>query len=553
MPLVASRYYLGFPPEAGSTSGDYREGRETIGGTGATAPEKGRARDPRRLRRRRRRGGARRCARRSTRAGNAAIFSADASSGILPGGATAFDGGAGLTAVLRTSAPLDATPVRRGALDAALAWVRDPKPGPSSAAPPAALTTSPDKRFADTALPDEAHRVLAAFRIWGTIEYFSVQEPHARRLGRRASFGPFRSARRDHPARVRLALMKMYAHIHDTHGFVGRAGSSRGERRERRRSSRATLKAGPTIVRVDPAAAKRDGFARRRRDRGRRRRGRRRARRAPAPVRQRVHRAVGAGGTRRLSASSGCSPDRREQRHAAGARCGRPRARGAHHARRVATALRARTRPVVEVLAGNVGYVDLQRLDVAGVDAMFKQLASTRAIVFDLRGYPRGTAWRIAPHLTASTVSAALFRTPVSRTAHDAPNSTKRRRPLPRRDARFRSAHPACRAALCEAGRRRDRRARHQPVRAHGTLSRGGGARALRRRADDGRQRRRDVVLRAGRRAAHLHRPSRHASRRRAAPARRTDPRRARLADAARRARRRRRAARGRRARGAAA
>ena len=54
-------------------------------------------------------------------------------------------------------------------------------------------------------------------------------------------------------------------------------------------------------------------------------------------------------------------------------------------------ALHARTRPVVEVLAGNVGYVDLQRLDVAGVDPMFKQLASTRAIVFDLRGYPRGT------------------------------------------------------------------------------------------------------------------------------------------------------------------
>ena len=47
--------------------------------------------------------------------------------------------------------------------------VRDPKAGPSSAAPPAALTTSPDKRFADTALPDEPHRVLAAFRVWGTI------------------------------------------------------------------------------------------------------------------------------------------------------------------------------------------------------------------------------------------------------------------------------------------------------------------------------------------------------------------------------------------------
>lgn len=54
---------------------------------------------------------------------------------------------------------------------------------------------------------------------------------------------------------------------------------------------------------------------------------------------------------------------------------------------------------VVRLLPGNVGYVDLDRLGVTDVDAMFEQLKDTRAIVFDMRGYPNGTAWAIAPRL----------------------------------------------------------------------------------------------------------------------------------------------------------
>jgi C-terminal processing protease CtpA/Prc len=69
-----------------------------------------------------------------------------------------------------------------------------------------------------------------------------------------------------------------------------------------------------------------------------------------------------------------------------------------------------RSGPIVRVLPGNVGYVDLNRLETSDVDAMFARLAKTRAIVFDDRGYPRGTAWSIAPRLTAGDdVRAALF------------------------------------------------------------------------------------------------------------------------------------------------
>jgi C-terminal processing protease CtpA/Prc len=59
-----------------------------------------------------------------------------------------------------------------------------------------------------------------------------------------------------------------------------------------------------------------------------------------------------------------------------------------------------RSGPVFRVLPGNIGYADLARLEVGQVDSMFAALAGTRAIVFDMRGYPNGTAWSIAPRLT---------------------------------------------------------------------------------------------------------------------------------------------------------
>ncbi|MEO8705403.1 MAG: S41 family peptidase [Kofleriaceae bacterium] len=57
------------------------------------------------------------------------------------------------------------------------------------------------------------------------------------------------------------------------------------------------------------------------------------------------------------------------------------------------------TAPHWKTLANNIGYVDLTLLTVPEVDAMFAALAKTRAIVFDMRGYPNGTAWSIAPRV----------------------------------------------------------------------------------------------------------------------------------------------------------
>jgi C-terminal processing protease CtpA/Prc len=73
----------------------------------------------------------------------------------------------------------------------------------------------------------------------------------------------------------------------------------------------------------------------------------------------------------------------------------------------------ATTGDTVRVLPGNLGYVDLTRLTGAEVNGMFERLAGTRGIIFDLRGYPQGTAWPIAPHLNVRGAKVgALFREP---------------------------------------------------------------------------------------------------------------------------------------------
>ena len=56
--------------------------------------------------------------------------------------------------------------------------------------------------------------------------------------------------------------------------------------------------------------------------------------------------------------------------------------------------------PIVRILPGNVGYVDLDRLTLPMVDSTLMALAGTRGIVLDGRGYPESPAWvRLSQHL----------------------------------------------------------------------------------------------------------------------------------------------------------
>lgn len=67
--------------------------------------------------------------------------------------------------------------------------------------------------------------------------------------------------------------------------------------------------------------------------------------------------------------------------------------------------------PILRLINDEIGYADLDRLKSGSVDEMFEKFKDTKAIIFDMRGYPFNTAWDIAPHLTnKKNVDAANFR-----------------------------------------------------------------------------------------------------------------------------------------------
>jgi hypothetical protein len=88
--------------------------------------------------------------------------------------------------------------------------------------------------------------------------------------------------------------------------------------------------------------------------------------------------------------------------------------------------------PVYEHIAdGRLGLVDLTRLGAADVPAMFEALRDTEGIIFDMRGYPRGTAWTIAPYLDqhpGPTPAAEFLQPLVARGAIDPGVGDKRTR-----------------------------------------------------------------------------------------------------------------------------
>jgi len=74
----------------------------------------------------------------------------------------------------------------------------------------------------------------------------------------------------------------------------------------------------------------------------------------------------------------------------------------------------SRTGDIFKLITKDIGYADLDRLARNQVDEMFYKFKDTKAIIFDMRGYPKGTAWAIAPRLAKEAGRvAALFRCPV--------------------------------------------------------------------------------------------------------------------------------------------
>jgi C-terminal processing protease CtpA/Prc len=407
----AERYFLGFPSETDPSTFDYREGRETLRSSGPSSPA-GDARDLPVAFITNATGVVPGAALRLERVGRAAIISEDGSPGWLPGETLAFDAGSGLKVVLRKSGPLEKPAIQTGGLDAALAWVRAPRPATE---PDAALDISIQARYDDPALPQEPERVLAAFRMWGAIQYLSPYKS----LMRDDWDAALREALEELPSvstslAYELVLAKMYSHLHDTHGFLqGPAMRSAYDGMPAFLARQVEGK--PTIVRVNPLTARRDrvsvgdvvesidGEPV-----------------APRYARLRVFFDASteqsarewldsAGGVPSLFAGSVGSTLQLGLRGADG------RLRIVDTPRIGPLALTRRTRPAVAILPGRIGYIDLQRLKPQDVEAALARLAGAKAFIFDLRGYPRGTVDAIAPHFATHTVRAAYFRTPIFR------------------------------------------------------------------------------------------------------------------------------------------
>lgn len=301
-------------------------------------------------------------------------------------------------------------PAARDGLKAALALARKrgaikPRAVTPSASPTPRLVA--DNAYADLTAPPLEHRLLALYRVWNVIGNFY---PYLHLIGDwdavLPAFVPRFEAATTADAYA-TALLELSTRVPDGHSFVyghpslAKVLSGEGfldvevrwiEQRAvvTRVGAPAATAAGLAVGDVVTAV---DG----------------------EPMATRVARLL-----KLTSASTEATRYRNVMRYAMGGPVGEARftiadAKGATRELRIARAA-AWTPPTppaglpYRLIGADLGYVVLEDLTVAQVDAMFDAFKDTKGIVFDMRGYPQGTAWSIAPRLnTRKATVAAMF------------------------------------------------------------------------------------------------------------------------------------------------
>ncbi len=299
------------------------------------------------------------------------------------------------------------------ALESALELARNPGAAPAVARPrlPAYGVPRREEAYAASEYPKRELRLMAAFRIWGAFEYFfayrdlmaedwdQVLKELLPRLEQAADARGYA-----------LALAEAVAHAHDSHVSVSNS---------RAFNQYLGLTPPPVVTRMIEDLPVVTGLG-----------AGAGAGLAPGDIVLRVDGEAAAERMERLgryiAASTPQSLDRRVMQFwlngdpgtaaALSVRGGDGRVRDVRLTRGSdARRSRERSCEIVQILPGGVGYVDLDGLLPEGVDPMFEKLRNTRAIIFDMRGYPQGTAWLIAPRLTErKSVAAACFRRPLA-------------------------------------------------------------------------------------------------------------------------------------------
>jgi C-terminal processing protease CtpA/Prc len=286
--------------------------------------------------------------------------------------------------------------------------------------PPARALGGLRDSLTDSAYPDLPRRFMAAFKIWAVGRYFF---PYRDLMNERWDQVLTRSLRELEAARdslqYGLALTAMATHLHDTHVWVTSPALRAHFGNALPPVYIRMIEGQPVITHFMDDSAARSGGVR------------------VGDVVLAVDGEDARARMRRLERYISASTPQALQRDAALALTAGPRGstvrlrvrsagkveRTVALTRRESFEMTGRSGPVFEVLRGNIGYSDLGRLPVSQVDSMFERLKDTRAIIFDMRGYPLGTAWSIAPRLTrAESPAAARFSRPNATT----PDTTER-------------------------------------------------------------------------------------------------------------------------------
>ncbi|MGC1380448.1 MAG: S41 family peptidase [Candidatus Baltobacteraceae bacterium] len=344
------------------------------------------------------------------RDGEAVIFSDGPAPALLGGSVASLPLDDNLTAQFRTSEYSDLAsaqtyaqplPATQNPVSAAAAWLESH--GPTTRrfdpAPPAKLAN--DMAAGRYYFPDEAHRVLAVFKIYNVIRYFFPYRNLMHDDWGAATLQAIANVRAARDERAYFqGIQRYYAHIHDGHGFVAGApvgelfgGSVPWKSRYLHGQVVVTAAIDPLTcrdagVRIGDVVTAVNGIP---------------IQRALAAQRPFVNGSTTQSVELNLVNTLGTDVFSGPRGTTLTVTLRRPGSSVVHTARLTRTTgfiRHPRSGPIVRILPGNVGYVDLDRLEPSGVDPMFATLKNTRAIVFDDRGYPLGTGWAIAPRLS---------------------------------------------------------------------------------------------------------------------------------------------------------
>lgn len=277
------------------------------------------------------------------------------------------------------------------------------------------LVGQKEKTYAEMEFPSAEYRLLALFRYWNVINYFYpykhlIEDTWATVLPR---YIPKFEADKD-AAEYQLTVRELVTEMHDSHGNVQNANAS-AERlgtylppiilRHVENQTVVTkilddklpVKVGDVVLDVDgEPIEKRIEFL-----------SRYTAASTPQALMRSVHSNLLRGQKETVARLRvrGADGQTREVEL--------PRSFGRAEQAKLFAAMQ-RSTPVVQVLPSGYGYVDLARLQAGEVDKMFETIKETPAVIFDMRGYPNGTAWPIAPRLSEKRMPvAALFSRPL--------------------------------------------------------------------------------------------------------------------------------------------